>query len=106
MDKSLKEKFDTPCLVVDEEIVRENIREMQNEADNNGCILRPHIKTHKTPYLAKLQVGAGACGITSCKVSEAEVMATMDLTTFLLPIPWWVQGNWSELVPSANGSSG
>ena len=35
MDKSLKEKFDTPCLVVDEEIVRENIREMQNDADNN-----------------------------------------------------------------------
>ena len=87
MDKSLKEKFDTPCLVVDEEIVRENIREMQNEADNNGCILRPHIKTHKTPYLAKLQVGAGACGITSCKVSEAEVMADNGFDDIFIAYP-------------------
>lgn len=60
---------------------------MQNEADNNGCILRPHIKTHKTPYLAKLQVGAGACGITSCKVSEAEVMADNGFDDIFIAYP-------------------
>ena len=62
--------FDTPCLVVDEQLARRNIREMQQAARAAGCTLRPHIKTHKMPYFAKLQLEAGAVGITSCKISE------------------------------------
>lgn len=41
--------FDTPCLVVDEQLARRNIREMQQAARAAGCTLRPHIKTHKMP---------------------------------------------------------
>ena len=48
-------QLNTPCLVVDEPMTRENIKRMQQVADANGCTLRPHIKTHKTPYFAKLQ---------------------------------------------------
>src|SRR5699024_8827093 len=36
--------------------------------------LRPHIKTHKTPQIASLQIAAGATGIACAKVGEAEVM--------------------------------
>ena len=67
-------QLNTPCLVVDEPMTRENIKRMQQVADANGCTLRPHIKTHKMPYFAKLQQQLGARGITSCKVSEAEVI--------------------------------
>ena len=40
-----------------------------------GVANRPHIKTHKSPMLATLQVAAGARGITCQKLGEAEVMA-------------------------------
>lgn len=87
MENSLRNQFDTPCLVVDQQILRKNILEMQQEAQVNGCKLRPHIKTHKIPHLAKMQIAAGACGITSCKVSEAEVMADSGLSDIFIAYP-------------------
>lgn len=66
---------ETPCILVDEGTVRRNIRRVQSAVDACGCDLRPHVKTHKIPYFARLQLEAGAKGITCAKVSEAEVMA-------------------------------
>ena len=80
-------QLNTPCLVVDEPMTRENIKRMQQVADANGCTLRPHIKTHKTPYFAKLQQQLGARGITSCKVSESEVMADAGLRDIFIAYP-------------------
>ena len=80
-------QLNTPCLVVDEPMTRENIKRMQQVADANGCTLRPHIKTHKTPYFAKLQQQLGARGITSCKVSEAEVMADAGIDDIFVCYP-------------------
>jgi D-serine deaminase-like pyridoxal phosphate-dependent protein len=65
---------DTPALVVSEEILHRNIAEMASFAKSVGVNLRPHIKTHKTPQIARLQLAAGAFGITCAKVGEAEVM--------------------------------
>jgi D-serine deaminase-like pyridoxal phosphate-dependent protein len=47
----------------------------KKKADAAGALLRPHIKAHKIPELARTQVRMGAVGITASKVSEAEVMA-------------------------------
>ncbi len=71
---SLDEVLDTPCLIVDEEIMRRNIAEMAAFASSVGVALRPHIKTHKTPQIARLQLAAGAVGATCAKIGEAEVM--------------------------------
>src|SRR6185295_13604570 len=46
---------------------------------------RPHIKTHKIPAIAKMQMDAGAVGITCQKVSEAEVMADAGFSDIFLP---------------------
>ena len=72
-------QLDTPALLIDEAIMRSNIFAMQEKADKAGVKLRPHTKTHKMPELAKLQVAAGASGITVAKVGEAEVMADHGL---------------------------
>ena len=48
---------------------------------------RPHIKTHKLPELARLQVKAGAVGITCQKLGEAEVMADAGFDDILLSFP-------------------
>lgn len=69
------EVLDTPCMVVDEAILHRNIAEMQAFASSVGVALRPHIKTHKTPQIARLQIQAGAVGATCAKLGEAEVMA-------------------------------
>lgn len=67
-------EVDTPALIVSEEILHRNIAEMASFAKSVGVGLRPHIKTHKTPQIARLQIAAGAIGITCAKVGEAEVM--------------------------------
>jgi D-serine deaminase-like pyridoxal phosphate-dependent protein len=67
-------EIDTPALVVSEEILHQNIASMAAFARSVGVGLRPHIKTHKTPQIARLQVAAGAIGVTCAKVGEAEVM--------------------------------
>ena len=55
--------------------MQRNILKMAAVAGESGVSLRPHVKTHKIPAIAKRQVAAGAAGITVAKVSEAEVMA-------------------------------
>jgi len=67
--------IDTPALLAEESILLRNIRSKQQLADRNGIGLRPHIKTHKSPYIANLQREAGASGIAVAKISEAEVLA-------------------------------
>ncbi len=66
--------IETPALIVSEEILHRNIAEMASFARSHDVNLRPHMKTHKTPQIARLQLQAGAIGITCAKVGEAEVM--------------------------------
>jgi len=64
----------TPAVLVDLGIARRNIERFQAYADAHGLKVRPHIKTHKLPVVAEMQLRAGAVGITCQKVSEAEAM--------------------------------
>lgn len=67
-------EIDTPAVLVDLDIAEANIDRFQAHCDAHNLKLRPHIKTHKLPRLAKRQVEAGAIGITCQKISEAEAM--------------------------------
>jgi D-serine deaminase-like pyridoxal phosphate-dependent protein len=68
------EVLDTPLMAVDETILARNIAEMADLAAGFGVALRPHAKTHKSPAIARLQLAAGAVGLTCAKLGEAEVM--------------------------------
>ena len=68
--------LDTPSVVIDLDVVRANIQRFQAYADAHGLKVRPHIKTHKLPLVAEMQIEAGAIGITCQKVSEAEAMVS------------------------------
>lgn len=74
----------TPRPVIDEDRVRANIERVQSYADQHGLAFRPHIKTHKLPSVAKLQVEAGAKGINCQKISEAEVFAEAGFDDILI----------------------
>ncbi len=67
-------EVDTPAVLVDLDIAERNIDRFQAYANGHGLRVRPHIKTHKLPFLARRQIAAGAVGITCQKVSEAEAM--------------------------------
>ncbi len=69
-----KESLDTPCLVLHEEILEQNIAEMADYARSRGIKLRPHQKTHKTAEIARMQMESGAIGGTCAKLGEAEVL--------------------------------
>ena len=55
--------------------------------DEHGLAFRPHIKTHKLPAIAYMQLRAGAVGITCQKLGEAEVMEAAGLRDILLSFP-------------------
>ena len=73
--KLVAERLGTPCLVIDGDTARQNIRRAAEYASAHGPKLRPHTKTHKSIELARLQIEAGAIGLTVAKVGEAQVMA-------------------------------
>jgi D-serine deaminase-like pyridoxal phosphate-dependent protein len=74
----------TPRLVVDLEVVDRNIARFQGLATAAGVKTRPHIKTHKLPFMAHRQMAAGAIGITCQKIGEAEIMADAGLDDILI----------------------
>jgi len=71
----LKQEIDTPAVLVNLEQLEANIRGMQKRMNELGVNLRPHIKAHKVPEIARMQLDAGAVGITVAKLGEAEVFA-------------------------------
>lgn len=68
----LLDELPTPCLLVERSRLESNLQTMQTRADEQGVLLRPHIKTHKSVALGRMQVERGARGITCAKVGEAE----------------------------------
>src|SRR4051812_50121902 len=79
--------LDTPVVTVDLDAVERNIARMQGYCDEHGIALRPHIKTHKLPELARRQLEAGARGITRQKLGEAEGMADAGIDDHLIRFP-------------------
>jgi D-serine deaminase-like pyridoxal phosphate-dependent protein len=77
--------LETPVPVVDSDRLEANISRLQDYLDEHKIANRPHIKTHKIPAIAKMQLEAGAVGITCQKVSEAEVMANAGLSDIFIP---------------------
>ena len=78
---------DTPYLSVDGDRMELNILKMAALARESKISLRPHVKTHKIPVIARRQVAAGAGGITVAKVSEAEVMADGGIEDIFVAYP-------------------
>jgi len=77
--------LDTPVAIVDMDLLERNIAGLQAYLSRHRIANRPHIKTHKIPEVARMQLGAGAVGITCQKLGEAEVMADAGIQDIFLP---------------------
>ncbi len=78
-------ELETPVPVVAIERLQANIARLQAYLDDHKITNRPHIKTHKIVEIARMQMDAGAGGITCQKISEAEVMADAGFKDIFLP---------------------
>lgn len=65
----------TPALILDRSRAQRNINAMAAYVRDMGVALRPHIKVHKSPDLARMQIGAGAIGVAAATAWEALAMA-------------------------------
>src|SRR5215211_1447973 len=70
--------LETPALIVDLDRLDANLTRAAEYAATHGLALRPHVKTHKSPYVAAAQLRLGAKGLTCATPREAEVMAEVS----------------------------
>src|SRR5262252_2440041 len=81
------EDLPTPAVLVDLDVLERNVARMQGLAHAAGVALRPHGKTHKSPEVGRMQLSAGARGLTLAKTSEAEVFADLGFDDIFLAYP-------------------
>jgi D-serine deaminase-like pyridoxal phosphate-dependent protein len=75
---------DTPALLIDLDAFESNLSLVHKRILQAGLLVRPHVKAHKTPAIAHLQLAAGAHGICCQKVSEAEVFVRAGIKDVLI----------------------
>jgi D-serine deaminase-like pyridoxal phosphate-dependent protein len=78
----------TPAFLVDRNIVEQNCARMRNKALASGVAFRPHVKTHKTIEIARMQHGGAIGPITVSTMAEAEFFADGGFgdITYAVPI--------------------
>ena len=74
----------TPALILDLPKVRRNLQEMADRMAGLPAALRPHAKIHKSPLLGRMQIEAGAIGLTTATVWEAAAMVDAGLSDILI----------------------
>ena len=93
--------LDTPTTLIDLDRLEKNIREWQAHADKCKVQFRSHIKTHKIPEIARMQIAAGARGIVCAKVSEAEPFADAGIEDICIAYPVVGEVKWRRLAALA-----
>jgi D-serine deaminase-like pyridoxal phosphate-dependent protein len=81
------DQLPTPCAIVDVDRLERNITRWQRAVADSGISFRPHVKTHKTAEIARMQLAAGASGIAVSKVAEAEVFAAEGHLDIVIAYP-------------------
>ncbi len=80
--------LETPCLVLDRAALARNLGRVRAIAEAAGVRLRPHVKTHKSLELARLQLEeGGACGLTASKADEALVFLHGSVKSLTVAYP-------------------
>jgi D-serine deaminase-like pyridoxal phosphate-dependent protein len=64
----------TPALVMDRDVLLGNLEYMESRLAGLRSRLRGHVKNHKSPHVARLQLEHGAFGVCAATVWEAIVM--------------------------------
>jgi len=77
-------ELETPALLLDLDLMEKNIGRMSDYFRGRKAKLRPHVKNHKTPIIARKEIEAGAVGVAVAKLEEAEVMAWSGIQNIMI----------------------
>ena len=77
----------TPALVLDLEVFERNIRAYQHQINVHGLQARPHAKSHKCAEIAQRQIAAGAVGVCTASLHEAEALVGQGINNILVTSP-------------------
>ena len=79
-----KHDLPTPALLLDLDRLEHNLAAMSEHAKGASVDLRPHAKTHKSAEIARRQTAAGALGVCTATIYEAEQMAAAGVGGILI----------------------
>jgi D-serine deaminase-like pyridoxal phosphate-dependent protein len=79
-----RDEVTTPALLLDLDVAKRNLEKMAENFRDLPAALRPHIKVHKSPELARLAIEAGAIGVACATAWEAKVMAEAPIEDVLV----------------------
>ncbi|MFJ6078064.1 alanine racemase [Pseudarthrobacter sp. NPDC092419] len=96
--------IETPEILIDRDVLARNITRMAETVGGKGLQLRPHAKTHKMTEIARLQLAAGAAGLTVATLGEAEVFAADGVQDIFIAYPLWVRPAQAERLRRLAGS--
>lgn len=80
------EDLQTPCLLLDETVLRANIKTMADRFKRFGVPLRPHLKTAKSIEIARILQDHGADRWTVSTLKEAEYFSSAGLKDILYAV--------------------
>ncbi len=87
--------------MVDLDRLERNLSAWQRAMSTRGVHLRPHVKTHKTLEIGRMQLAAGAVGITVAKVAEAEVFVAGGFEDVVIAYPVVGPEKWTRIAALA-----
>jgi D-serine deaminase-like pyridoxal phosphate-dependent protein len=76
--------LETPALLLDLPTMESNLHKMAKFIRDGKASLRPHFKNHKSAWLSRKQIAAGAIGITCATVGQAEVLVSHGIKNVLI----------------------
>lgn len=82
-----KQDLQTPAIIVDLDILKNNIRSYQEEANKYGKQIWPMLKTHKSTEITKMQLDAGATGVLCGTLDEVESAAAIGVQKIMYAYP-------------------
>lgn len=97
-------ELSTPAAYIDLDILRANIARMAAWTRASGVLLRPHMKTHKSINIGRMQVEAGAVGITVGTLHEAEVFAKAGFTDIFMAVTVYASPDKASRIQALNDS--
>lgn len=97
MQNTIYPSLDTPAVLIDLDKLESNIREMTQTAMQAEVKLRPHVKIHQCPEIAKMQIHAGACGVEVGNVEQAAVMANGGIEDIVIAHPFMGENKFEKL---------
>lgn len=83
----LSHELTTPAFLVDRNIVEQNCDRMRRKALDSGVAFRPHVKTHKTIEIARMQAGMAGGPITVSTLAEADFFADAGFRDITYAVP-------------------